>query len=249
MSTCELCGASPAAPIKLKRNVGLVLVHRTWTAKAVLCAECAERATREFQRETLKKGWTSPRSALFNPATMAGNAIRKKRHERQLRSLGGAANDSTSRSTSSSTDPSTLLLVLSALDAANSALLQRFVLDYQGGGITSSGESVSLAQRTPDARLQSEMVDIAKTIVEGMAAGGHSDQGQGIMHGILVTSLWEALSMTGVEDVRDVHRAVSGATIAAAASLVRSGATDDAFKVAILGQVLYANATDWSASL
>jgi hypothetical protein len=82
--TCEICGHSPAAPIKLKRHVGLVVVHRTHTITAVLCAECAERVTAEFQKETLKKGWTSPRSALFNPGTIAANAIRKQKHKRQL---------------------------------------------------------------------------------------------------------------------------------------------------------------------
>ena len=80
-------GGQPAAPIKLKRHVGLVVAHRTHTITAVLCAECAEcaeRVTAEFQKETLKKGWTSPRSALFNPGTIAANAIRKQKHRRQL---------------------------------------------------------------------------------------------------------------------------------------------------------------------
>jgi len=82
--TCEACGSSPAAPIKLKRNVGLVVVHRTYTVTAVLCASCADSATSEFQKETLVKGWTSPRSALLNPATIAANAFRKHKHRKQL---------------------------------------------------------------------------------------------------------------------------------------------------------------------
>ena len=56
MSVCEACGGSPAAPIKLKRNVGLVVMHRSVTAQAMLCVICAEQATRHFQRKTLRKG-------------------------------------------------------------------------------------------------------------------------------------------------------------------------------------------------
>ena len=84
--TCEVCGKSPAAPIKLKRHVGLVLIDRTYTAKVTLCVVCADLATKEFQKESLKKGWTSPRSAALNPGTMAGNAIRKWNHKRNLES-------------------------------------------------------------------------------------------------------------------------------------------------------------------
>lgn len=82
--TCEACGRSSAAPIKLKRNVGPVVVHRAYTVTAVLCATCADTVTSEFQKETIVKGWTSPRSALLNPGTIAANAFLKHKHRKQL---------------------------------------------------------------------------------------------------------------------------------------------------------------------
>jgi len=85
MGISEVCGGSPAARIKLRRGVGLVLVARVYTSDVVLCGVCASSATSQFQRETLIKGWTSPRSVLFNPFYVASNVINKVQHKRKLR--------------------------------------------------------------------------------------------------------------------------------------------------------------------
>lgn len=85
LTACEVCGERPAARIKLKRGVGLVLVARTYTAEVYLCEGCAATVTSEFQKKTALQGWTSPRSAIANPFYMASNAINKARHKRELR--------------------------------------------------------------------------------------------------------------------------------------------------------------------
>ena len=85
LTACEVCGQSPAARIKLKRGVGLVLVARTYTAEVNLCEGCAATVTSEYQKKTALQGWTSPRSAIANPFYMASNAINKARHKRELR--------------------------------------------------------------------------------------------------------------------------------------------------------------------
>lgn len=85
MGTCEVCGQSPAARIKLRRGVGIVLLARVYTSDVVLCDTCASSATSQYQRETLIKGWTSPRSAVMNPFYVASNAINKVKHKRRLR--------------------------------------------------------------------------------------------------------------------------------------------------------------------
>jgi len=84
-TVCESCGGSPAARIKLKRGVGLVLLARTYTADVNLCDTCAAAATSEFQKKTAIQGWTSPRSALVNPFIIASNAVNRAKHKKRLR--------------------------------------------------------------------------------------------------------------------------------------------------------------------
>ncbi len=81
---CELCGKSPAAEIVLRRTVGMVLVMSNYQAQLVLCETCGESATKEFQKQTALKGWTSLYSAALNPFYIAGNAKNRRKHKRTL---------------------------------------------------------------------------------------------------------------------------------------------------------------------
>ena len=81
---CQICGRTPAAPIVLRRQVGMVIVATTHTIDAVLCDQCAQAATRDFQKQTAIKGWTGVRSALTNPIVIATNARNRKKHRNQL---------------------------------------------------------------------------------------------------------------------------------------------------------------------
>jgi hypothetical protein len=248
MNACEACGRSPAAPIKLKRNVGLVIAHRSVTAQAMLCAECADAATKQFQRQTLAKGWTSPRSALVNPATMAGNAFRKRRHERiirdQMTSVGADISVGDEMATVDATD---LLIAFGGFDVSKMPTVVQLIGDFQGGGVLSSPEQISAARRLPSQAEQQEMGDIASSVLEGLEAAGGNATFEGFMHGILVTGLWDMLKMT-TDDVTDVHGQLSGAMLDAASRLQKLGRKEDAILVLLAGQMLYANLTHWRQS-
>jgi hypothetical protein len=248
MNSCEACGRSPAAPIKLKRNVGLVVVHRTVTAQAMLCSGCADAATKQFQRQTLAKGWTSPRSALANPATMVGNAFRKRRHERTIRDqLTSVGADIQAGDEMAVVDPTDLLLAFGGFDVAKMPTIVDLVGDFQGGGILSSPEQIAAARRLPSQAEQQEMGDLASSVLEGLEAAGGNETFEGLVHGVLVAGLWDMLKMTK-DDVTDVHRQLSGAMLDAAARLLKLGRKEDAIFVLLAGQLLYANLTHWLQS-
>lgn len=81
---CENCGLTPAAPINLRRQVGMVLAHSTHNVSWVLCNECAEILSKEMQKQTAIKGWTSPYSLVMNPFVIAGNVRNRRKHRREL---------------------------------------------------------------------------------------------------------------------------------------------------------------------
>jgi hypothetical protein len=84
---CEVCGSRPAAPLELRRQVGLVVVLQTYTAESILCSFCAELAYKDFQKQTAVKGWTGVRSALMNPVILVSNANNIKKHREEISRL------------------------------------------------------------------------------------------------------------------------------------------------------------------
>ena len=86
--TCESCGASPAAILDLKRQVGMVILMKTYRAEMTLCENCAKVAYKQFQKSTAIKGWTGFRSALMNPIVIGTNALSKNKHSKKLREKG-----------------------------------------------------------------------------------------------------------------------------------------------------------------
>lgn len=82
---CENCGASPAAPIDLRRQVGMVVLMKTYSAELILCSNCADQAYRQYQKSTVLKGWTGVRSALMNPIIIGTNAVNRSKHRKHLR--------------------------------------------------------------------------------------------------------------------------------------------------------------------
>lgn len=81
---CEACGDRPAAEIDLRRQVGMVVIMRSYRAQATLCDRCADQAYKQFQRSTALKGWTGVRSALMNPVVLGVNAFNRNKHRRSL---------------------------------------------------------------------------------------------------------------------------------------------------------------------
>lgn len=249
MNKCEICGHSPAAEIKLKRNVGLVVAHRKITARAVLCATCAEKATKEFQRETLIKGWTSPRSALSNPGTIAANAIRKKRHEKRLSAQPENQGSRNIRSSEVLRQMSTsdLFIALGGTEGKQSQILQDMILDLQGGGITSNNRQVDAICKPLTPEAFQEVTEVADSFIEGIEAAQGNSQFEGIVYGVLSTGLWDLLRMSS-DDVTDAHRALTEATFSASMTLLRSNETDLARSILILGLKLYVNTNTWLSS-
>lgn len=86
--SCEICGNTPAAPIDLRRQVGMVVIMKTYTAEMTLCSGCADEAYRQFQKSTALKGWTGVRSALMNPIVLGTNAVNRNKHRKNLKGKG-----------------------------------------------------------------------------------------------------------------------------------------------------------------
>jgi hypothetical protein len=246
VNICEICGNTPAAEIKLKRNVGLVVAHRKITARAVLCATCAEKATKEFQRETLIKGWTSPRSALSNPGTTAANAIRKKRHEKRLSAQPENQGSRNIRSTEVLRQMSTsdLFIALGEVEGTHSQILRDMILDLQGGAITSNSKQVDAICKPLAREALQEVTEVADSFIEGIQAAQGNNQLEGFVYGILSTGLWDFLRMSH-DDVTDAHRALTEANFSASMTLLRSNETELARSILMLGLKLYVNTNAW----
>jgi len=141
-------------------------------------------------------------------------------------------------------DPTDLLLAFGGFDVSKMPTVLRLVGDFQGGGILSSAEQIAAARRLPTAEEQQEMGDIASSVLEGLEAAEGNEKFEGVIHGVLVASLWKLLGMT-LDDVTDVHSQLSGAVMDATARLRRLGRDDDALQVLLVGQMLYANLHLW----
>ncbi len=85
---CQICGQTPAAQIDLRRQVGMVVLMKTYTSEMTLCSSCADDAYRQFQKSTAIKGWTGIRSALMNPIVIGTNAVNKSKHRKILKKKG-----------------------------------------------------------------------------------------------------------------------------------------------------------------
>ncbi len=83
-ASCDTCGNSPAAPLVLRRQVGMIVIAKTETFDAVLCRSCGENLRKWIQKQNAIKGWTGVRSALMNPVVLGTN---ERNYARFLESL------------------------------------------------------------------------------------------------------------------------------------------------------------------
>ena len=84
VKVCVVCSRVPAAQIILKRHVGLLVFHRTFTFAGDLCGDCASVEASLYQRQTAVQGWTSPSSLIANPFTLAFNRWQRRSHQKAL---------------------------------------------------------------------------------------------------------------------------------------------------------------------
>jgi hypothetical protein len=54
---CVICGREPATTVRVKRLVGMVVMHTIHTFKQPVCREHGEQAVKEFLVKTLIFGW------------------------------------------------------------------------------------------------------------------------------------------------------------------------------------------------
>lgn len=132
---CELCGRSPAAPITLRRQVGMVVVSSSYTVQAVLCEACAREAHKDYQKQTAIKGWTGVKSALINPVVIATNANNKRKHQRTIESGNTAPKGTQAK-------------VKPPLTASEKAFLDRIMSGKQPGAASPRPPSKARRKRT-----------------------------------------------------------------------------------------------------
>ena len=99
---CRVCGRSPAAFLRIRRAVGLVIVARWWKIDAPFCRTHGEAQAKDWLIQTLLEGWTSVTSFLFmNPVAIIFNIVALVRAKRLPSDLIGTSGN-TSRSTTQS---------------------------------------------------------------------------------------------------------------------------------------------------
>ncbi|MEV6114997.1 hypothetical protein AB0L59_21385 [Streptomyces sp. NPDC052109] len=70
---CRVCGASPAAPVKVRGHQGMVVMMRFLRREGTFCRTCGLAVFRKMQADTLVQGWWGPMSMLITPVTLLIN--------------------------------------------------------------------------------------------------------------------------------------------------------------------------------
>lgn len=144
-------------------------------------------------------------------------------------------------------DPSDNLIALCGLSGDQLQILSRVILDYQGGGISTSARSIDAIRKVPSQHQQSEMGETARSILEGIDATGVTTFGEGIAHALFVTSMADLLDVDS-SDFSNTQSAISSGTINATMYLASRDEIEAALFVLLLGQLLFMNSDEWLAS-
>jgi len=72
---CDDCYASPARPVKMSHNVGLLFVRQVYTTEAELCRECVGKAFRHHQLYNATLGWWGMISFLATWYFLLANTV------------------------------------------------------------------------------------------------------------------------------------------------------------------------------
>ena len=144
----------------------------------------------------------------------------------------------------SDVDPSDALIMFCGLSGQEQRSLSEIVLAFQGGGLTDSAKSVELARQVPSQQQQSEMKEVAISIIECLETAGLSNAGQGFAHGMFITSMTDMLAIE-LSNVSALQKAIAGGTINAMTHLVTRKNYEIALTVGLCGQVLFVNSSAW----
>ncbi|RPF34403.1 hypothetical protein EDD92_4352 [Streptomyces sp. TLI_185] len=72
-AACQVCGATPAAPVTIRGHQGMVVMMRFLRREGMFCRTCALASFRDMQADTMVMGWWGPLSVLITPFTLLGN--------------------------------------------------------------------------------------------------------------------------------------------------------------------------------
>lgn len=70
---CEVCGAVPAARVRIRGHQGMLIVMRNLWRKGTFCHTCALAVFRKMQSDTMVQGWWGPMSVIITPITLLIN--------------------------------------------------------------------------------------------------------------------------------------------------------------------------------
>jgi hypothetical protein len=75
---CQVCGATPAAEVKVRQHVGMIILWMNRSFRSVLCRDCAIALFREKQDDTLLTGWWGMASLVINTGTIIYNLAQRR---------------------------------------------------------------------------------------------------------------------------------------------------------------------------
>ncbi|MER6025172.1 hypothetical protein [Streptomyces sp. NPDC001851] len=70
---CEVCGASPAAPVTVRGHQGMLVIMRQLHRRGTFCHTCGLAVFRKMQSDTMAQGWWGPMSMFITPVTLLIN--------------------------------------------------------------------------------------------------------------------------------------------------------------------------------
>lgn len=80
MGVCQVCRRSPAAPLSMEKQTGMVLSQRSATANVVVCHPCGTAMFRQAQAHNIAFGWWGIIAFFANISALIGNSTRFREH-------------------------------------------------------------------------------------------------------------------------------------------------------------------------
>jgi hypothetical protein len=164
--------------------------------------------------------------------------FRKKAHSNSANPREGAR----PRLSTSGAHPVDVLAAFAPKELALREVISSMLLDFTGGGIISSSESVNAIQRPPTQSESEQMLEVAESLIDCAKLRG--EMSDGLVHGAFVVAMEDFTGKPFTEAVES-QRAISRACSAAVYELVGMGREDEALGAALIACVLYRNAEKW----
>ncbi|MFF0015749.1 hypothetical protein [Streptomyces sp. NPDC005374] len=73
VAACQMCGATPAAPMTVRGHQGMLVVMRFLKREGLFCRTCSLASFRDMQADTMVLGWWGPLSLVITPFVLLSN--------------------------------------------------------------------------------------------------------------------------------------------------------------------------------